>query len=719
MRKVVPQKLLSYFSLSLAFACQGSAQTSSSNADLLLSDGLVEHWLGPKNFDGVDEHVNLGAVDVSGSAMTLAARVQSDDLKNCNEEDRVYNDCRIISRATGVAEQDHDFMLSTVRYGKFTRLRFRLRTNGTTKTLIGQSSDGNIFDGDEVHVTAVYDGAKMKLYKDGALVGETTQSGDITLEAPSTWVGGNPSGKTDRPWNGRIEDVRVYDRALTDAEIQKLADMDRQEPVETERPPRNSPPIARDLSITTANNTAIKITLSASDSDRSDTLVYKIIQDPKLGTVTRSEPVVFYTPKSTGTDSFVYQVTDGNGGVDTATVRIVVEEEDVGTIPGRVTTIARSKHPNLYFNRGEIETIRQKMKNGTAPQAALSAWGRIKDARAVGKPNSAKNSLGWKAMYKVCQPLSKRNMDAAMSYLIEPTASKASAIKAALLSWTKLGTNGDNWANGGQRGGHMQFPLAFMYDLIYNEGVLSETDKTDIDAFMRDRARLLSIKAYGTNKVIDKEGSKRGGYDNFFILDRTAGVVFGLVSHSQEAVDRIFQNQMEDGIVGHSIPDDYYMYTHPGFNKKPREIRSLGNLIQGEIFPSGYTWDGYSRNYGFNTSIGFKGEDKGDGQHYHFFALLGLLPAAEAAFHNGFDAWSYEGNLLLRGFTTGASWAHTAFREGDGDPNRVRNHTPLYWIVARRYPTNSTIKSVIDRSESKSTYSYFFSNVAPIWSLAR
>ena len=53
--------------------------------------------------------------------------------------------------------------------GPDTRLRFRLKTLGTTSTLIAPTSD--VVIGKWSHVVAVYDGATMRLYQDGADVG--------------------------------------------------------------------------------------------------------------------------------------------------------------------------------------------------------------------------------------------------------------------------------------------------------------------------------------------------------------------------------------------------------------------------------------------------------------------------------------------------------------------------------------------------------------------
>ena len=168
------------------------------------------------DFDGQDDYIDIGAVDVPGGAITLAAWFKSGDLMNCNS-----GDCRLISKATGTAEDSHYFMLSTIRDGGPIRLRFRLKTAGNTTTLI--ASSGDLTAGGWVHAAAVFDGSEMRLYENGQLVGSTSKSGSIsTNSSVPVWIGGNPDGATSMPWDGLIDEVRIYDQALTAAEIRAL-----------------------------------------------------------------------------------------------------------------------------------------------------------------------------------------------------------------------------------------------------------------------------------------------------------------------------------------------------------------------------------------------------------------------------------------------------------------------------------------------------------------
>ena len=69
-----------------------------------------------------------------------------------------------------------------------------------------------------------YDGATMRLYLDGLEVGSTAKTGAISSNSTvSVWIGTNPPSATSRPWDGAIDEGRVYNRSLTPSEIQTLA----------------------------------------------------------------------------------------------------------------------------------------------------------------------------------------------------------------------------------------------------------------------------------------------------------------------------------------------------------------------------------------------------------------------------------------------------------------------------------------------------------------
>ncbi len=172
---------------------------------------------GQLSFDGENDYIDVGTLDVTGKNITLMAWFRSEDLRNCS-----LSDCRLISKATGISNNSHYWMLSTVAVGNKTRLRFRLKTNHVTTTLT--ASSGNIVEGEWIHVAAVYDGRQMRLYQDGVEVGSRPKTGTITANpAVPVWIGGNPQTVSRRLWQGQISDVQIYEQALTAQAIQTTA----------------------------------------------------------------------------------------------------------------------------------------------------------------------------------------------------------------------------------------------------------------------------------------------------------------------------------------------------------------------------------------------------------------------------------------------------------------------------------------------------------------
>ncbi len=164
-------------------------------------------------FDGNDDYISLNNMDVSGNAITLEALINSSDLSNCQ-----YQDCRIISKAVGLSTPDHYWMLSTNNSGANTVLRFRLKTNGNSTTLV--ATTGALSENTWYHVAATYDGAMMRLFLDGTEVGSTAKTGTLTTNsAVGTFIGANPPG-IENPWKGEIDEVRIWNTARTQAQIQ-------------------------------------------------------------------------------------------------------------------------------------------------------------------------------------------------------------------------------------------------------------------------------------------------------------------------------------------------------------------------------------------------------------------------------------------------------------------------------------------------------------------
>jgi hypothetical protein len=77
-----------------------------------------------------------------------------------------------------------------------------------------------------VHLCGVFDGASYYVYRNGALVGATASTTAPVAASSATWaIGGRapqPPGDASEFLQGQIDDVRIYGRALSGAEVEAL-----------------------------------------------------------------------------------------------------------------------------------------------------------------------------------------------------------------------------------------------------------------------------------------------------------------------------------------------------------------------------------------------------------------------------------------------------------------------------------------------------------------
>ncbi|MCB0323106.1 MAG: fibronectin type III domain-containing protein [Bdellovibrionales bacterium] len=169
---------------------------------------------GALRFTGSNSYVNAGTFDASGNTLTLAAWIKPERFLNPPEG-------RIISKATGIQEYQHYFMLSTAASGGAIRLRARFKVNGKTHTLI--ASKGAVPKDTWSHAAATYDGKTIRLYLNSELVGSKVVAGRLDKNSSvPVWIGANPKRANERPFVGLIDEAIILDRALPADEIVQL-----------------------------------------------------------------------------------------------------------------------------------------------------------------------------------------------------------------------------------------------------------------------------------------------------------------------------------------------------------------------------------------------------------------------------------------------------------------------------------------------------------------
>jgi len=156
-------------------------------------------------FDGVDDHVvvpNKASLNPI-SALTISVWV--------NQKATSVGQSANISNIAGKTSSSYGYELrltSDVLY-------FLIEQGGW----IGLS--GNTLNLNQwYHIVGTYDKSNMKLFVDGGLVNSLAESADIRVDTGSFYVGSRTASA--RYFNGLIDDVRIYNRALSEQEVQQL-----------------------------------------------------------------------------------------------------------------------------------------------------------------------------------------------------------------------------------------------------------------------------------------------------------------------------------------------------------------------------------------------------------------------------------------------------------------------------------------------------------------
>ena len=155
-------------------------------------------------FDGTNDAVDLGAFDVSNGIdeLTIAMWIKP----------TASDDARLLSKANGTAIANHWWALHLPAL----TLSIRLKTDVTTQV------QGGTFPVDEWnHAAMIYNGATMRLFKNGAQVASAGKTGNVAQDGTvNVRIADNPVG--DRFFEGFMEDVRIYERAITDDELNTI-----------------------------------------------------------------------------------------------------------------------------------------------------------------------------------------------------------------------------------------------------------------------------------------------------------------------------------------------------------------------------------------------------------------------------------------------------------------------------------------------------------------
>jgi len=250
----------------LALYKSGSAKIGLSNPSQgTLADGLTGHW----TFDGKDMVSNVADVSGNGrngsligqTATTTTRGKIGQALKFDGTNDYVNTNAtsgNFITATEGTISvwlRPTNSALTIPSMSSVQNARTAVSTSGLQEfgifqAYINSDAADNIwiynnigsyrgvpYDLNEwIHITWVHSGGVLYAYKNGELI-DSVSSGNTTLTA-NLWIGNNWGfGAATRFWNGDIDDVRTWSRALTASEIKQVYNIGAGQKVSTTKTP--------------------------------------------------------------------------------------------------------------------------------------------------------------------------------------------------------------------------------------------------------------------------------------------------------------------------------------------------------------------------------------------------------------------------------------------------------------------------------------------------
>jgi endo-beta-N-acetylglucosaminidase D len=161
-------------------------------------------------FDGTDDLLNCGngtSLQITGNKITLEAWINVNEFKS-----------QPFAGSVIVKDQGSNSSGYMIRCGGNGIINFNIG-NGSWHEI--NTLANSVLLNSWQHVAATYDGTSMKIYVDGELAAQTTIAFTIGNATNSNLLIGESPGFPGRVFNGKIDEVRIWNVARTQTQIQK------------------------------------------------------------------------------------------------------------------------------------------------------------------------------------------------------------------------------------------------------------------------------------------------------------------------------------------------------------------------------------------------------------------------------------------------------------------------------------------------------------------
>lgn len=171
-------------------------------------------------FDGVDDYVDIGGVSSLALDTTYAISVWIDPDTNVGNGDR-----RILARRSSSVSTDANYFLTIKADTASNAGRVIIRHAGTDGVIYSAVGTSDTRSGGWVHVVGQYNGAVLQLYVNGSKQAEVSAPFPNDSGSQLFYIGTDPLELAQRRFPGKIDDVRIYNRSLTQEEITTLSQL--------------------------------------------------------------------------------------------------------------------------------------------------------------------------------------------------------------------------------------------------------------------------------------------------------------------------------------------------------------------------------------------------------------------------------------------------------------------------------------------------------------